>query len=366
MADSPPDILRLTDFVDLATLQEIQDSFAAVADVKAIITDAEGSSLTQAAPTTSFLRRQKALAEVAGEEVPQPVAEGPQRVGAVYVAPIIVNDKRVGMIRMSSNGSLGVDEAKLTNLAEKFGLEPRQVRQLVSQWLRSKNAKPAAIQFLFLLANAIARLCFQEFQLRQRINELHTVLNVAIMLAEPRDLQKVLDRTTAAVCEVMRVKATSIRLIDESRDELIPMSVCNLSPRYMQKGPIRLSKAEIDHEALGPDAFAYVKNMGTDPRIHYPQQSIEEGIVSMLSVGMRYKGKAIGVVRVYTEQEQAFSPLKIDLLKAVAAQAAAAIENARLLTETHEAETLEKQVHTAAEVQQRMMPHTPPIIPGIE
>src|SRR4051812_42918944 len=204
MADSPPDILRLTDFVDLATLQEIQDSFAAVADVKAIITDAEGGALTQATPTTSFLRRQKALAEVAGEDVPPAAPEGPQRVGAVYVAPIIVNDKRVGMIRMSSNGSLGVDEAKLTSLAEKFGLEPRQVRQLVSQWLRSKNAKPAAIQFLFLLANAIARLCFQEFQLRQRINELGTVLNVAIMLAEPRDLQKVLDRTTAAVCEVMR------------------------------------------------------------------------------------------------------------------------------------------------------------------
>src|SRR4051812_14143530 len=366
MAESPPDILRLTDFVDLATLQEIQDSFAAVADVKAIITDAEGASLTQAAPTTSFLRRQKALAEVAGEEVPQPVAEGPQRDGAIYVAPIIVNDRRVGMIRMSSNGSLGVDEAKLTNLAEKFGLEPRQVRQLVSQWLRSKNAKPAAIQFLFLLANAIARLCFQEFQLRQRINELGTVLNVAIMLAEPRDLQKVLDRTTAAVCEVMRVKAASIRLIDEGRDELIPMSVCNLSPRYMQKGPIRLSKAEIDHEALGPEGFAFVKNMGTDPRVQYPQQSIEEGIVSMLSVGMRYKGKAIGVVRVYTEQEQAFSPLKIDLLKAVAAQAAAAIENARLLGETLAAEALEKQVNLAAEVQQRMIPHDPPNVPGID
>src|SRR5829696_1317951 len=135
MAESPPDILRLTDFVDLATLQEIQDSVAAV---KAVITDAEGAALTQAGPTTSFLRRQKALAEVAGEEVPPAAApEGPQREGAVYVAPIIVNDKRVGMIRMSSNGSLGVDEAKLTVLAEKFGLEPRQVRQLVSQWLRS-------------------------------------------------------------------------------------------------------------------------------------------------------------------------------------------------------------------------------------
>ena len=64
--------------------------------------------------------------------------------------------------------------------------------------------------------------------------------------------------------------------------------------------------------------------MATDPRIQYPQESVEEGIVSMLSVGLRYKGKSIGVLRVYTEQEQSFSPLNIDMLKAIGAQAAAA------------------------------------------
>ena len=86
----------------------------------------------------------------------------------------------------------------------------------------------------------------------------------------------------------------------------------------------------------------------------------------MLSVGMRYKGRAIGVLRVYTAQEQLFSPLKIDLLKAVAAQAAAAIENARLVAETLAAQALEKQVQMAADVQQRMIPQTPPKIPGLD
>src|SRR3954471_23263870 len=366
MPESPPDILRLTDFVDLATLQEIQDSFAAVADVKAIITDAEGSALTQAAPTTSFLRRQKALAEVASEDVPPAAPEGPQREGAVYVAPIIVNDKRVGMIRMSSNGSLGVDEAKLTHLAEKFGLEARQVRQLVSQWLRSKNAKPAAIQFLFLLANAIARLCFQEFQLRQRINELTAVYNVAMMLADARDLAKVLNRTVRVVCEVMETKAASIRLLDEEHDELVIKAVYNLSNQYLGKGAIRMSRAEIDKVALSTEGFEYVANMANDPRVQFPQESIREGIVSMLSVGMRYKGKPVGVLRVYTDHEQRFSPLRIDLMKAVAAQAAAAIENARLLEETREAEALERQGQLAADVQQRMIPQTPPAAPGAD
>src|SRR3954470_13844598 len=62
MSSSNPDNLRLTDFLDLPTLQEIQDSFAAVADVRAVITDADGNLLTQPTPTSAFLRRQRALA----------------------------------------------------------------------------------------------------------------------------------------------------------------------------------------------------------------------------------------------------------------------------------------------------------------
>src|SRR3982751_3166926 len=91
------DQLRLTDFMDVATLQEIQDSFAAVANVKATITDAEGNVLTSPAPSEEFLRRQTAIA--AAE------ADGPTREGREYVAPIMVNNQRLGTIRMSANGS---------------------------------------------------------------------------------------------------------------------------------------------------------------------------------------------------------------------------------------------------------------------
>jgi len=383
MTHASEDNLRLTDFMDLGTLQEIQDSFAAVADVKAVITDADGKLLTQPTPAASFLRRQRALAETAraaaglgpltGVGAPPAVqlddGDGehrPQKDGAEYVAPITVNGQRLGTIRMSANSTPGVDEAKLSSLAEKFGLEPRQVRSLVQAWVRSKNTKPAAIQFLFLLANAIARLCYQEFQLRQRITELMALNRIAIMLAEARDLQRVLDRTAKVVCEVMETKASSIRLVDEENDELVIKAVYNLSPQYLAKGPVRMSRADIDHVALGPAGYEYVSNMGTDPRVQYPQESVREGIVSMLSVGMRYHGKAVGVLRVYTEQEQTFSPLQVDLLKAVAAQAAAAIENARLIAESAQAEALERQVNLAGEVQQRMIPHAAPDVPGLD
>lgn len=355
--------LHLTDFLDLATLQEIQDGFAAVANVKATITDASGQVLTSPTPTREFIQRQRAIAQAEESN------DGPQREGREYVAPIMVNNQRLGTIRMTAADAsfvASIDETKLASLSQKFNLDLKQLRTLTTSLMRAKNTRPAAIQFLYLLANAIARLCYQEFQLRQRIAELTAVYNLSMMLTDARDLPRVLQRTVKAVSDIMGTKAASLRLIDQEHDELVVKAVHNLSEGYLKKGPIRWSKSEIDNEALSQIGFAYVKNMTNDPRVLYPAEAQREGIVSGLSVGMRYKGKPVGVLRVYTAEETGFSTLRINLLKAVAAQAAAAIENARLLTESLEAEALEKQVRMAVEVQQRMIPQTPPIVRGVE
>jgi phosphoserine phosphatase RsbU/P len=356
-----PDHLQLTDFMDLQTLQEIQDSFAAVASVEATITDAAGRLLTQPAPTSDFLKRQRAIAAV------EEAQDGPQRDGAEYVAPIIVNNQRLGTLRMSGRSSgQNVDDGRLNALAEKLKLDPKTLKPALTTFLRNRNTRPAAIQFLFLLANAITRLCYQEFQLRQRINELTAVYNVTMMLADARNLEKVLQRTVQVVCDVMETKAASLRLIDHERDELVIKAVYNLSREYVNKGPVRLSQAVIDHEAFTDKGYAYVRNMAEDPRVLYPQEARREGIVSMLSASMRYKGREIGVIRVYTAQEHKFTQFQIDLLKAVAAQAAAAIDNARLLEESFQARALERQVQMAAQVQQRMIPQHPPATTGVD
>ena len=357
-----PENLRLTDFMDLATLQEIQDNFAAVANVRAIITDADGQVLTQMTPTTEFLRRQRVIAQTEDAQ-----GSSPQKEGREYVAPIMVNNQRLGTIRMAASGSaIAMDESKLAALSEKYNIDVKQVKGVAQSLLRSRNTRPAAIQFLFLLANAIARLCYQEYQLRQRINELTAVYNVATMLADVRDLREMLQRTVQVVAETMNVKASSLRLIDKEQDELVIKAVYNLSAEYLSKGPIRLSTSVIDKVALSSRGFEYVRDMRSDTRTMYPLDAAREGIVSMLSVGMRYKGKPVGVIRVYTEQEQTFTQLQIALLKAVAAQAAAAIENTRLAEEQTQAAALQQQIKIAAEVQQRMIPQSPPDVPGID
>ena len=104
----------------------------------------------------------------------------------------------------------------------------------------------------------------------------------------------------------------------------------------------------------------------TDPRTSYPQQARKEGIVSGLVCGMIYRGKPVGVLRVYTGEPHVFSASEESLLQAVASQAAAAIVNARLFAEALEAERYERQLAYAGEVQRRMIPSAPPCCERIE
>lgn len=203
-------------------------------------------------------------------------------------------------------------------------------------------------------------------QLQQRVDELTALYNITMVLAEARELPKVLNRAVQLVTEAMGVKAASIRLLDKDNDDLVTRAVYNLSSEYLSKGPVLLSKAEIDRIALSPQGYEYVRDMASDPRVIYPDEAAREGIASVLSVGMRYKGKPIGVLRIYTAEEQEFSQLQIDLMKAIASQTAAAIENARLTAESIESAALEKQVQLASDVQHRMLPQSPPRVRGLD
>jgi GAF domain-containing protein len=71
-----------------------------------------------------------------------------------------------------------------------------------------------------------------------------------------------------------------------------------------------------------------------DPRYKEKQLARKEKLVSMLSVPMLVKDKAVGVINCYTTSLYKFTKGDIDLLSAVANQAAVAIENTELLVKT--------------------------------
>jgi phosphoserine phosphatase RsbU/P len=362
MATTQPDkapTMKLTEFLDLATLQDIQDSLALVAQVKASILDNAGIPLTQTTVSERFSTRSAAIAAARRQK-------GDTDLDQPFAAPIIVDNVKIGTILMEPAKAAPLKSSQVTRLAKKLNVPVEQVRTIIEAMNEEgMGRRTASVQFLYLLANALSRLCSQEMELRQRIQELTALFNISTMLSGTRGLQQILDRITRAVAEALRVKSCSLRLLDEHRDELVIKSVYGLSEEYLKKGPVTIAHSPIDRAALAGQAV-YIQDMTSDERVIYPQESQREGIVSSLVVGMLFKDRPIGVLRVYTAQVHEFSDVERKLLTSIASQAAVAIENARLQEEALEKDRLERQVQIAAEVQRRMMPAKPPVSPGLE
>ena len=352
---APVPTVRLTEFLDLVTLQDIQDSIAMVAQVKASILDNNGHPLTQTTVSDRFSSRSAAIAAARKQK-------GDSNLDQPFSAPIMVNDVKLGTIIMEPAKAAPIKASQVTRLAKKLNVPAEHVRTLIEAMNEDgMSQRTASVQFLYLLANALSRLCSQEMQLRQRIQELTALFNISAMLTGTRGLQQILDRITRGVADALRVKSCSVRLLDEHRDELVIKSVYGLSEHYLKKGPVTIGMSPIDRVALA-GKMVYIADMAKDERVIYPEEARSEGIVSSLVVGMIFKDRPIGVLRVYTAQEHVFSEFETKLLQSIASQAAVAIENARLQEESIEMDRLEQQVQIAAEVQRRMMPRQPPKI----
>lgn len=350
---------HITDFLDTATLQDIQDSLATVAQVKATILDMNGQPLTQTTVSDRFSSRSAAIAAARKNK-------GDSDLDQPFTATISVAGQPVANIVMEPAKAAPIKTSQINRLAKRLQLPADHVRAVIEAMNEEGiGQRTASVQFLYLLANALSRLCEQEYQLRQRIQELQAMFNISTMLSGSRGLQQILDRITRGVAEAMHVKSCSLRLLDETRDELVIKSVYGLSEQYLKKGPVMIGQSPIDRHALNGNTV-YIQNMATDPRVIYQQESVREGVVSSMVTGMRYKDRPVGVLRVYTVDEHIFSEVEIKILESIASQAAVAIENARLQEEALEKDRLERQVQIAAEVQRRMMPARPPQRPELD
>lgn len=352
--------LCLTDFLDIATLQEVQDSFTAVTRLITAIRNADGTRVTAPSDTLDIVQSEQWLDQLIA------VDDGD---GAGFSAPIIVEGQELGSITIERKGlTEGSAEGKerFREAVAKLGLTDERyegVLEAATEHLAPNRS--ASIQFLYLLANNIARLCYEEYNAHQRVEELSALYKLSTLLAAHRDTQEVLDVAARSAADVMKVKAVSIRLVDEGGNELIPRAVYQLSESYMNKGAIRIDKSELFSQALA-GKLGYVEDMSLDERILYPDDAHREGLVSMLCAGMVYQGRPIGVVQLYTGELRRFTRFETNLVKAMAHLLGMAIENARMDEARRENQRMIRQLHLAADVQRRMLPGSMPHVPPFE
>ncbi len=200
---------------------------------------------------------------------------------------------------------------------------------------------------------------------RRRAETLSAVFDLTEWFAGTRDLQEILNDTAERIARVMNVKASGIRLLDEDTGEMVVSAVYNLSDDYLNKGPVVLGQNPIDAAAMRGENV-HIANASTDSRVRYRTQAKQEGLVSGLCVPMTYRGRTVGVIRVYSGRRRKFTPEEENLLRSAGSQAAAGIIEARLVEEQREAEHHARQVRYAAEIQRRMIPARAPDHPFID
>jgi PAS domain S-box-containing protein len=93
-------------------------------------------------------------------------------------------------------------------------------------------------------------------------------------------------------------------------------------------------------------AVVHIHDVLTDPEYRWPQSQQLGGQRTMLGVPIVRDDVVVGVIALWKERVEPFTPAQVQLVATFASQAAIAIENARLFNDTKEA--LEQQTATAA------------------
>lgn len=167
-----------------------------------------------------------------------------------------------------------------------------------------------------------------EQNLERAYQEMGVLYEVGKLVNSTLDLQEVLHLIAKHAAHVMRVKACSIRLLDEGGKELRIAATYGLTEAYLTKGRIEVAKSPIDQEALSGKPVA-IPDINRDSRFQYPEEAEREGICSVLCVPLRARDKIIGVIRVYCSQCACFELSHVEFLSYLASMGAIAIENAR-------------------------------------
>jgi len=154
-----------------------------------------------------------------------------------------------------------------------------------------------------------------------------TLHEVAKDLGTAKDLPAILNFLVKNAVDALKIKASSIRLLDFEGETLELVAVYGLSEEYLKKGPVEVSKSPIDKEAM-TGKVVFVEDITSG--VQYPSEAIREGIKSMMCVPLVVRDKVIGSLRAYTPSPRKFADTEKMFLSGLANLGAIAIENAKI------------------------------------
>ncbi|MDO9573285.1 MAG: GAF and ANTAR domain-containing protein [Candidatus Omnitrophota bacterium] len=184
------------------------------------------------------------------------------------------------------------------------------------------------------------------------VKQIEAISKVASLITSGMYLEELLRLVVQVTAEVMNSKISSLMLLDPDKKELVVKATQSISEAYNKKANIILGEgiAGVVAKENKPICILDVKE---DARYLNQDVAKKEGLCSLACVPLAVKGRVIGVLNCYTSKKHKFSKSELDLLAALANQAAIAIENAELDLRARSAEealTTRKLVERAKDI----------------
>ena len=146
-------------------------------------------------------------------------------------------------------------------------------------------------------------------------------------------LGDVLKLIVTLTANAMKAKICSLWILDEKTKKLKIRATQAMSEEYLKDRSLELGEGIVGLVAKEKKPII-ISDVSKDARYKEKKLAKKEKLVSMLSVPMMIKERAIGVINCYTTTPYKFTKSDVALLSAIANQAAVAVENTELIVKT--------------------------------
>lgn len=164
-------------------------------------------------------------------------------------------------------------------------------------------------------------------------NYLETLNKISKAITSDLYLEDILKLIVNLTANVMKAKICALWLLEEKTQELRIRATQAMSQDYLKERTLKVGEGIVGLVVQDKKPIV-IPDVLKDDRYKEKVLAKKEGLISMLSVPMMVKNRVIGVINCYTTALYNFTKGDIDLLSAVANQAAVAIENTELMVKT--------------------------------
>ena len=164
-------------------------------------------------------------------------------------------------------------------------------------------------------------------------NQIEALSKISNAITSEHYLEDILKLIVTVTAQATGSKICSLMLLDEKTQELTIRATQSISADYNEKKPLKVGEG-IAGKAVREKKPITILDVSLEKEYKYKDIAKKEGLISLLCVPLLVKGKAIGVLNLYTPEKHKFTKNEINVLTAIANQAAMVIENTELMVKT--------------------------------